>query len=185
MLKLGIRTICAIVLFVLSITVVSYLFKEQITLFCHQLFDAIGLPAIPIGFFSTSIFFSIIPDDLFSAAALLGGVEPWLVFFLASLGSVAGASSAYFLGKRLKDSSILVRVTGNHRDEVKELVTSYGYKALAVATLTPLPDAPFSWICGAHSISFTKFIVTYSICRSFKIGYMIYLLKVGQAIISH
>lgn len=185
MLKLGIRTICAIILFVLSVTVLSHLFKEQITLFCHQLFDTIGLAAIPIGFFSTSIFLSIIPDDLFSAAALLGGVEPWLVFALACLGSVAGASSAYFLGKRLKDSSILVRVTGNHRVEVKELVTSHGYKALAVATLTPLPDAPFSWICGAHGIPFAKFILTYSICRSFKIGYMLYLLKVGQGLIAH
>lgn len=173
------RSIISLVIIITIIVLFNNLFHDAIFLICRQIFEVTGGSLVSIGYFSTSFLLPFIPDDMFSATALLGGVNPFFIFILAWTGSILGACLAYYFGKSLKIKPILQKVTYRDRDQINRLLNKYGNKAIGIVALTPLPDAPFSWICGASSISFTRFILTYTLCRGIKLAYAIYFLSLA------
>lgn len=172
------KSLLSLIIIIVTVFLLSHFFGESLKILCSKIYENFGGILVPVGYFSTSFLLPFIPDDMFSATALLGGLNPWFVFICAWVGSSLGACTAYFFGLKLNGRTIFKKITNQNREQVQSLLSKYGIKAFGIVALTPLPDAPFSWICGAFKIPFLKFILTYILCRGIKVGYAIYLLYI-------
>ena len=83
----------------------------------------------------------------------------------ASVGSIFGGITGYFVGERLRRLTIVRRLTAKKGEEMDLLVARYGGATLAIAALTPLPYSLACWACGALSMPLGKFTLIHC-CES-------------------
>lgn len=173
------RTLISLVVIIGIIVLINLVFHDYLSQICKSAYDKFGVSIVSVGYFSTSFLFPFIPDDIFSATALLGEVKPLYVFAYAWLGSVLGSILAYYLGSKFKYDPLFLKLTSKASKEVNQQLDKHGYKAIGIAALTPLPDAPFSWMYGAYNLPFMKYLLTYAIGRGIKLAYMTYILNIS------
>jgi len=173
------KTLLTVAAFVAAFITFSVVFREPLAAFSHSFVDVFGGAAVPLGFFLVSAFLLPLPDDAFSAFALMGGMHFFSVVGLAVFGSVLGASVAYSLGSLLRHTAVYQRLINRHRAKAEYLINTYGSVGLALAALTPIPDSPVSWVCGGLGLPFRKFFPIYLVCRAVKITYALWLVQLG------
>ena len=67
----------------------------------------------------------------------------------ASLGSLAAAASGYALGWLVGRAGLRRVLSEERREQVRGLLSRYGFWGVALAALTPLPFAICTWTAGA------------------------------------
>jgi len=177
--NLLVKTILTLVGFVGTFILINILFKEYLFAISKEFVEIFGAFGISFGFFITSAFLIPWPDDAISSFGMIGGIDFLKVVGLAALGSILGSIVAYNLGALLKHTKFYNRLMKHYRQDTERLINLHGVKALALATLTPLPDSIFYWISGALGFPFGKFILTILVCRPIKITYVLLLIRAG------
>jgi membrane protein YqaA with SNARE-associated domain len=126
----------------------------------------LGLVAVA---FLDSSFLSLpeINDILVVSAALANPATAWLPITLTTLGSVAGCSVLWFLGRR-GGEALLERRFGRERTaRTREAYRRWGILALAVPAIFP-PPVPFKIFVlasGVFGFPFGRFVVTLLLAR--------------------
>ena len=126
----------------------------------------LGLVAVA---FLDSSFLSLpeINDILVVSAALANPATAWLPITLTTLGSVAGCSVLWFLGRR-GGEALLERRFGRERTaRTREAYRRWGILALAVPAIFP-PPVPFKIFVlasGVFGFPFGRFLVTLLLAR--------------------
>lgn len=177
--KLLIKTLVSMVIFTIALIIISLLFKTSLLKFSKIFVDKYGVLAVFAGFFITAICPLPLPDHAVSAFAMIGGLDFWINVSISTLGSVIGGIIAYYLGKSLKKTMLYSKIMKRYKTQSEHIIKRYGVKGLAIAALTPIPDSPISWMCGALDLSFKKFFWIYLICRFIKITYFLWFIKLG------
>jgi len=120
--------------------------------------------------FSEAIFFPV-PADLLLGALCLG--RPRSSFWWATictLFSILGGTTAMLLGlaigqARVTDTMAFVGF-GEEAAKALDVFGDYGFWAVAVAALTPVPYMVFSWVAGFAEIAVWQFLLASVIFRS-------------------
>jgi len=126
----------------------------------------LGLVAVA---FLDSSFLSLpeINDILVVSAALADPTMAWLPITLTTLGSVAGCSVLWFLGRR-GGEALLERRFGRERTaRTREAYRRWGILALAVPAIfpPPVPFKVFVLASGVFGFPFGRFLVTLLLAR--------------------
>ncbi len=138
----------------------------------------LGGPGIWVGWaVADSIPIPIIPDA-FSAAGLLGGMDPLVVVAWACAGSLCGGLLGYAFGAKLRGTALYRRVLAHTGVDIEAFVQKHGPWALAVAALTPLPYSAASWVCGTGRVALPTFVAV-SMLRLLRVAGYLWLIKVG------
>ena len=120
--------------------------------------------------FSEAIFFPV-PADLLLGALCLGRPRSsfrWAT--ICTLFSILGGTTAMLLGlaigqARVTDAMAFVGL-GEEAAKALEVFGEYGFWAVAVAALTPVPYMVFSWVAGFAEIAVWQFLLASVIFRS-------------------
>lgn len=127
----------------------------------------------PLGLFAVafldSSFLSLpeINDVLVVSAALADPSTAWLPVTMATLGSLAGCSVLWFLGRR-GGEALLERRFGRERTaRTREAFRRWGVLALAVPAVLPppMPFKVFVLASGVFGFPFARFVVTLLLAR--------------------
>ena len=124
-----------------------------------------------------AIIFPIPPDPLLIALALRNPSMALLLAGLTTVASVAGGVAGHWLGIRF-GTPLLRRFPRRHVERVEVLFRRYGFWAVAIAALTPLPFKLFTISAGAFGIPRTPFVLASIAGRGFRfflIGGLIFL----------
>ncbi len=126
----------------------------------------LGLVAVA---FLDSSFLSLpeINDILVVSAALANPATAWLPITLTTLGSVAGCSVLWFLGRRGGEALLERRFGSERTARTREAYRRWGILALAVPALFP-PPVPFKIFVlasGVFGFPFGRFVVTLLLAR--------------------
>ena len=120
--------------------------------------------------FSEAIFFPV-PADILLGALCLGRPRSsfrWAT--ICTLFSILGGTTAMLLGlaigqARVTDAMGFVGL-GEEAAKALEVFGEYGFWAVAVAALTPVPYMVFSWVAGFAEITVWQFLLASVIFRS-------------------
>ena len=120
--------------------------------------------------FSEAIFFPV-PADILLGALCLGRPRSsfrWAT--ICTLFSILGGTTAMLLGlaigqARVTDAMAFVGL-GEEAAKALEVFGEYGFWAVAVAALTPVPYMVFSWVAGFAEIAVWQFLLASVIFRS-------------------
>ncbi|KPK43415.1 MAG: hypothetical protein AMK72_13355 [Planctomycetes bacterium SM23_25] len=122
--------------------------------------------------FSEAIFFPV-PADLLLGALCLGRPRSsfrWAT--ICTLFSILGGTTAMLLGlavgqARVTDAMAFVGL-GEKAAQALDVFHEYGFWAVAVAALTPVPYMVFSWVAGFAEIAVWQFLLASVIFRSMR-----------------
>ena len=122
--------------------------------------------------FTEAIFFPV-PADVLLVALCLG--KPKRSFFWATLctgASVLGGTTAMLLGLAIGPDRVTGAMAfvglGEKAGQALDIFRHYGFWAVAIAALTPVPYMVFSWVAGFAEIAIWQFLVASVIFRSMR-----------------
>ena len=121
-----------------------------------------------------------VPADLLLMAMCLAKPKKALRYgLLVSLFSVLGGCLAFGLGMAIGGERVLeffeVSPIGAHYLQIKaaqalDIYPRFGFWAVAISALTPVPYMLFSWLGGFAEIPFSMFVITSLVFRSIRFG---------------
>ena len=118
---------------------------------------------------SEAIFFPIPPDPLLIALALRNPDSALLLAGLATVASTAGGLVGHWLGVRF-GQPLLQRIGGDRVGRVEALFARYGFWAVVVAGLTPIPYKVFTITAGALGLPRVPFVIASLVGRGLRFG---------------
>lgn len=116
-----------------------------------------------------AIFFPIPPDPLLIALALRNPDAALLLAGLTTVASAAGGLVGHWLGVRF-GRPVLQRFGGDHVARVEGMFARYGFWAVVVAGLTPIPYKVFTITAGVLALPRLQFLVASLIGRGLRFG---------------
>ena len=118
--------------------------------------DATMLFFLPFGVDAVVVYLSARNEQLF-----------WLYPLLATAGSMMGAATTYWVGKKIGDVGLDRYVSERRLNRLRDRVRDSGAIALAVPALLPppFPLTPFILTCGALNVNPWRFFGIFSAMR--------------------
>ncbi|WP_456419115.1 YqaA family protein [Methanocaldococcus infernus] len=125
--------------------------------------------------------FQPFPVEIFIAAALLLGLNWFLVLIISTVASNLGAMVTYFLAKRFGEGLIIKLVGEDNFKKASEFLEKYGILGVLIVSFTPIPFEAICWVCGLFEMPFNKYMIAVFISRLIRHGIVIllYLLYKG------
>ena len=139
---LALKAVGVLVVLMGLLACLAYFAHDPLVALAERFVAVLGAPGIAIGFFIPDAFTVPIPNDAFSFFGLIGGVPFWTCCLWASLGTLAGGSTGFFLGRRLANTDAFRRLMARRGREVQLLVDRYGVIALLCAAMARPLSAP-------------------------------------------
>jgi membrane protein YqaA with SNARE-associated domain len=169
-----------IVGFTLLAAVLGWLFYEPALELGRWFVGTFGGPGVAVGFFFPDAFTVPIPNDAFTAFGLFGGMAFWEVVFWGSLGSMAGGSTGWSIGRYLLTRSKTLQRFIERRggEQMRAQLVRGGRYFLAIAAVTPIPYSVTCWAAGATKMPYWQFI-TISLLRIPRVAGVLWLIEKG------
>lgn len=177
------------VILMMSFTVVAallgWLFREPLLELGRWFVASFGGPGIAVGFFFPDAFTMPVPNDAFTAFGLWGGMPFWRVVAWGSLGSLAGGSTGWAIGRYLLSRSARLRRYLERRggDEMAAHLRRGGRWFLAVAAVSPVPYSVTCWAAGATRMPYLEFL-SISLLRVPRVAAFLWLIQAGFVSVS-
>ena len=118
---------------------------------------------------SEAVFFPIPPDPLLIALALRNPDSALLLAGLATVASTAGGLVGHWLGVRF-GQPLLQRIGGDRVGRVEAMFARYGFWAVVVAGLTPIPYKVFTITAGVLGLPRMPFVIASLVGRGLRFG---------------
>lgn len=176
--RLVLKIVFGVLALMVLLAFVGYVFRRPLVALSKLFVQHLGGPGVAVGFFLPDAFTIPMPNDAFSTFGLLGGLGFWTVVFWGSLGSLAGGSVGYGVGRLLQHTRWFRRMMARRGAEVHAMVRRYGAYALALAALTPIPYSLACWASGAGNMRFSRFFAV-SLLRIVRVAGYLWLIKLG------
>ncbi len=144
--------------------------------FSHWIIALFASPGgvVVLAALDSTLFFSL-PFGIDGAVILLAAHQrsfAWVVPVLATLGSLAGAATTFWMGRKLGEKGLDRFVPARRLARVQKRVRQRGAIALAVLDLVPppFPFALFVLAAGALEVRTSLFFGTLAACRMVRFG---------------
>ena len=120
---------------------------------------AYGLLGIFVIALLTDMLFQPIGPDIPIIFGIVGGLNPYHVYFAATLASLLASLIGYALG-RLYGVELFQKVYGAKRyTKWSKFYQKHGKWSTLIAALSPVPYVPFCWMAGIFSFKRRNFIL--------------------------
>ena len=174
-------TIIGVVAIVAALAILLHAFKEPLEEAAAVFVDNLGGPGVSLGFFIPDGFTVPLPNDAFTTFAFIGGMPFWECVLWGSIGSLAGATAGFSVGRNLHHMAWFQRFMAKRGREVRLLVERYGTTTLAVAALTPIPFSIACWAVGAGGMSYGR-VMLVSLLRVPRVAFYLWVLTEGMSL---
>ena len=128
-----------------------------------------GPAALAVLAASESIFFPLPPDPLLIALALRNPDAALLLALLTTVASVAGGLVGHWLGGRF-GRPLLRRLHSSKVERVESMFVRYGFWAIVIAGLTPIPYKVFTLSTGVFAVPRAQFVLASLLGRGLRFG---------------
>lgn len=168
MLKQNLRkALTSIVLFVFAIVAAGYLFGDEMSVATNWVVDHIGFVGLClIAFVADTLVTPLSPDILLVVLANSHLAENGFIYalILGSLSVVAGMLG-WSIGRWLGHFTFVRRLFGRINDEQRDFIEKYGFWAIVVGAITPLPYSFTCWTAGVLELRWTKVLAASVLTR--------------------
>ncbi|TGL64491.1 YqaA family protein [Leptospira sarikeiensis] len=152
------QTLIASVLLLIFVLVLARFFNERVTQIAGIFLDYTGVYGVGLSILVADSVHVFFPPDTFLILAVAAKMEDFWVIFFASLGSLVAGACSYAQGKYLLPKlNTFTKFMRNHEEKLEVYVKRFGFWAVVLAALTPLPYSWTSVAAGAMKMRFGLF----------------------------
>ena len=152
------RTIWGLALLVVLVALLVFFYGEQVHAITYWVVDTIGLGGIVLLIFITDCVVSPFPPDsvlLIISQSELSKDWYWIIPMIGTISAIAGMTG-YAGGRAVSGGPWGQALFGRFRRERGPLIQRYGFWAVTLGALTPLPFSITCWSSGLLQVPFRK-----------------------------
>jgi membrane protein YqaA with SNARE-associated domain len=176
--RLVLSTVLALVALTAGVAALGLWLRAPLTAVGRTFVEQLGGPGVAIGFLLPDALTIPLPNDTFLALAVAGGMSFWRIVVWATLGSLAGGSLGWRLGRSLGRTRRVERFLGGRGAVVDQALRRHGAWVVALAAVTPLPYSVSAWAAGSTQMPYRTFL-SVSLLRVFRVAGALYLVELG------
>ncbi|MDZ4725751.1 MAG: VTT domain-containing protein [Leptospira sp.] len=177
--KLFIQTFISIILVIGFVFGIAYFFREPLLTYSKVFVNEFGYLGLFFGMILSDSLPAFIPPDAFLMLSISGDLNSIYTITAMSIGSIIGGSIAYLIGRFLIPRFHLGRkFVLNYEDKFLPYVRRYGFFAVVIAALTPIPYSWMAYTVGTFKMPFRLFFLG-SLFRIIRITIYYYAILIG------
>ena len=175
---LAMKLVLGIVALVALVTLLGTYFREELEGLGSAFVERFGYVGLSLGTYAADGLHFPVPPQFYMLASITGGMSTVGTLVAISIGSLAGGMTAYAIARKAANLEILKKLLARTKKKVDWLFTRYGYWAVAIGSLTPIPYSFLCYVAGGYRMPLRIFVVL-SLFRIPKIALYFYLLELG------
>ncbi|WP_246047348.1 YqaA family protein [Leptospira ognonensis] len=177
--KLLIQTLVSIVLVVGLVFSLAYFYRAPLLSYSKVFVDEFGYAGLFFGMVLSDSLPAFIPPDAFLMLAVSGGLSHLFTLVCMSTGSILGGTIAYVVGRFLIPRFHLGRqLVLHYEDKFLPYVRRYGFWAVVLAALTPVPYSWMAYTVGTFKMKYRLFFLG-SLFRIVRMSVYFYAMLAG------
>lgn len=152
------KTLAGLIIIVVIIGILGFWFENEMTMMTNWVVDRIGFTGLCLILLVTDTLVTpFLPDILLVVVAKSALAERGLyyVFILGTVSVVAGMLG-WNIGRWLGRFNFIQRLYGQIGEEQRGFVEKYGFWAIVLGAITPLPYSVTCWTAGVIGLRWTK-----------------------------
>lgn len=155
------KAVIALVAFVAAITLLGLLFEDELSQGATWVVDRVGFPGMAlILLFTDTLVTPFPPDILLVMIAKSRLAEEWPRYVLVlGLVSVAAGMLGWSIGRWLGHFRPAQRLFGEFRADHHDFIRRYGFWAVVIGAITPLPYSVTCWSAGVLGIRWSTVLL--------------------------
>ncbi len=155
-----VQTVVSIILVIGVVFLLAYFFRSELLTYSSVFVKEFGYLGLFFGMVLSDSLPAFIPPDAFLMLAVSGGLGHFMTLLSMSTGSILGGSIAYAIGRFLIPSFHLGRkFVLNYEEKFLPYVCRYGFWAVVLAALTPIPYSWMAYTVGTFKMRFSLFLL--------------------------
>jgi membrane protein YqaA with SNARE-associated domain len=158
-LRFVLQSLLAIGVLVALVSALSRLFKPELESLGRGFLERFGALGLTLGTFLADAFHFPIPPQFYMLASITGGRSAAESLVAIAVGSMAGGVASHLVGRHLLwRLAFLRRVVDASRARTDWLFARYGYWAVAVGSVSPVPFSLLCNLSGLYRVPFRMFL---------------------------
>ncbi len=158
--QLLIQTLVSIVLVIAIVFSLAFFFRAPLLSHSKVFVEEFGYMGLFFGMVLSDSLPAFIPPDAFLMLAVSGGMQHFYTIFWMSLGSILGGTLAYLIGRFLIPRFHIGRqLVLHYEDKLLPYVRRYGFWAVVIAALTPVPYSWMAYTVGTFKMNYGLFLL--------------------------
>lgn len=144
----------------------------------HAFVEQFGYAGMAAGTFLADGLHVPVPPQFYMLASIASERSAAWTLVAVCIGSLLGGATAYAIARRASDLPFLKRLLARTQHKVDWLFARYGYWAVAIGSLTPIPYSFLCYVAGGYRMPARIFFVL-SLFRIPKVVLYFYLVQLG------
>ena len=163
---------------VVVVWTLGHFFHDELERMGKSFVERFGYVGIALGTYLADGLHCPVPPQFYMLASIVSrGSAAWTIVAVC-VGSLAGGVTAYAIAREATKLRFLQRVLAYTQRKADWLYARFGYWAVAIGSVTPIPYSFLCYLAGAHRMPPSIFLAL-SLFRIPKIVLYFYLVKLG------
>ncbi len=178
--KLALKFVLGVLGLVAIVSLLGHYYRDELETMGRALLDRFGYAGITLGTFIADGFHFPIPPQFYMLASIAAGWSVVGTLVAVCIGSLLGGFTAYSIARKASHLRVFQRLLARTQSKVDWLFERFGYWAVALGSLTPIPYSMLCYVAGAHRMPAKTFVVL-ALFRIPKVILYFELVKLGWA----
>lgn len=153
-----IKALIGLLALIAIMAVLGFMYEEEMSAVTAGLVDRVGFLGLAAILMVTDTFVTPFPPDILLAVIAKSRLSTDWPLYVGILGlvSVIAGMTGYGIGRWLGHFRWSQRLFGDFREDHRSFLRKYGFWAVAMGSVTPLPYSVTCWSAGVLGIRWTK-----------------------------
>ena len=163
---------------VLLVSLLGHYFRSELEALGATFVDRFGYVGLALGTYAADGLHFPVPPQFYMLASITSGWSMWWTLVAVCTGSILGGITAYAIARKVSDFPFFARLLARTRKKVDWLFVRYGYTAVAIGSLTPIPYSFLCYVAGGYKMP-PRIFLALSLLRIPKVVLYYYLVMLG------
>ena len=181
-----IKALLALIAFIVGMSVLGFMFEDELTAGTTWVVDRIGFIGLAAILMVTDTLVTPFPPDILLVVIAKSPLSQDWPLYVGILGivSVIAGMTGYGIGRWLGHFQWSQRLFGEFKEGHRTFIRKYGFWAVAIGSITPLPYSVTCWTAGVLGIRWTMVLAASVLFRIPRIYLYYWLLSTTGSLFS-
>jgi membrane protein YqaA with SNARE-associated domain len=175
-----VRFVLGILALLGCVALIASRYRHELETIGRTFVDKFGLIGMALGTFIADGFHFPVPPQFYMLLAIASGRSQVMAFLAIMCGSLLGGAVGFLFARRLSRIALVNRFLERSTRSVRHLFDKYRYRAVLIASLTPLAYSVLCYIAGAYRMP-KRVLALISLLRIPRLVMFYYLVRLGWA----
>lgn len=175
---LGLKLVVGAAGILTLVAILAHYFRPELEALASGFVERFGYVGFALGTYLADGLHCPIPPQFYMLASIAAGWSVVWTLVAICIGSILGGITAYSIARKASNLAFLKRLLARTQTKVDWLFARFGYWAVAIGSLTPIPYSFLCYVAGGYRMP-PRIFIALSLFRIPKVVLYFYLVQLG------